>query len=143
MAEDVREKRSSTTSGRSKSTTGRTDHATNINDMLTGLGVKPETAQNLKSYVASAVENRVRGVRSEDAMDHVVATAVKVAGKLRNNAKKNPKMFFAGLGAAAVGIGMMVGAGLRAAREGEMASETTRPTRNRGRGVDVTDFEVE
>ena len=145
MSEDVREKRSSTTSGRSKSTTERTDQATSINDMLTGLGVKPETAKDLKSYVASAVENRVRGVRPEEAMDKVVATAVVVAGKLVNNAKKNPRMFFAGLGATAVGLGLMVGAGLRnTSRRGEMSSETpSARTRTRGQKLDVTEYESE
>lgn len=117
MAEDIRERGSNSSSGRSRQTRSsssrsmKSDRGANLNDLLTGIGISAEKASMARSYVATAVETKVKKLDTEEAMDSVVETASRVLSSMKQNAQKNPAMFFSGLTAAAVGIGLMLGAG--------------------------------
>ena len=138
MAEETKERGSNSASGRTRQTKGASrpvssDRGSNLNDLLAGIGVSQEKANMARSYVVTAVESKVRNMDSEEAIDKAVVTATRLLSSMRDNARKNPAMFFSGLTAAALGIGMMVGA----ARERESATATRRSRKN------VDEFEVE
>lgn len=139
MAEDIRERGSNSSSGRSRQTrssssrsVSKSDRGANLNDLLAGIGISEEKANMARSYVATAVETRVKKLDTEETMDHVVETASRVFASMKMNAQKNPAMFFSGLTAAAVGIGLMLGAG----REPDVASANRKSKQ-------TTEYEIE
>lgn len=136
MPEDIRPRSNRARTGETRNTRSvRQDSTTRLDDVLSGIGVSSEKVSGVKSYVASAVEKKVRDLDAEDAMDRVLEVAVRTAVRLRDNAGKNPALFFGGLTAAAVGVGMIIASGRE--RDNERPRKPTR--RNRSE----EDFEVE
>lgn len=135
MAEDIRP-RSTKSGAQTRQRRGtRTDHGRDLGEMLSRVGINEEKVKGVKSYVVGAVESRVRNLDTEDAMDRTLEMAGTVVSKLRENARKNPSMFFGGLTAAAVGVGMMLAAGRELRLEDKSGTRSRRTNR--------VDYEVE
>lgn len=92
---------------RSSSRSKRADIGTNL---IGALGGKDEVTQKVKKYVVSNVESKLQGVDINDSFDKVIDVAGKSARAMRAYARKNPRMFWAGVASIALGAGLIAGA---------------------------------